>query len=151
MKTWTMPRMIVETYAANEYVASCSDAGEGYINLTCSASSARLNPPINSQLTHADVDSCTVTIKLTADSVYKLGSNQKFVSDQGYYEDTIPRDYVGNMYWANKAQANDGSGRYVIVWQSVRWTGSEYQTPGVFPAEQHWIFTDGRWDSNPTS
>ena len=35
MKTWTMPRIDVEAFAANEHVAACTPAGGGKFTVTC--------------------------------------------------------------------------------------------------------------------
>ncbi len=35
MKTWTMPRIAIEGYAANEYVAACETDTSGIIHITC--------------------------------------------------------------------------------------------------------------------
>lgn len=152
MKQWIFPQITVEGFAANEYVATCSSAGGSNIQLDCDATPGQLDAPVTAQLTHKAISNdCSETIILPASTVAKLGTKQKFVSDEGYYDSRIPDGYHGNMYWATKYRANDGSDRYVIVWQSVLWNGRVYSTPMGGNTYQHWIFTDGKSDSNPTS
>lgn len=136
MKTWTMPKVVIEEYAANDYVAACSWDPSGNIIISCAFSQGEnwSNP------THDYVSgTCTDTMVISGAtwSTFKrkgtwFGSNGTWSAAGG--ANNLPNENVGeHVYYC---YVTTHGGKDYLIWDTYTWRNGSYDPGYSNPAVQ---------------
>ena len=129
MKTWTMPTIGVEEFAANEHVAACSWEGD-YLHISCGLGhepGADFTSP-----SHSYGDTCSNAITISGANWNSFSTKGTWFGSNGLYvhvhgANMTPDDYVGDhVYYVYRIKRGD---EYWLIWDTYTWNGRSYGSP----------------------
>ena len=128
MKTWTMPRIEIEAYAVNEYVAACDWSGSSLI-ISCEqghGTGADWSNPTHDYISGA----CSSTVIISGTNWNSFNKRGTWYSSDGEFmhvggANVVPDenhgDYVYYVYTTTHA------GETWLIWDTYRWQRGEYR------------------------